>query len=179
MLALLFGAVSLLYATVGQAGGTAFPALMAFASFPSKVRRPTGRPAVYLSHLYSSPCAGPRRNRPPRFQRRSYWEILSADKYPLEQPISADRSRHSSAGISLVPVVSQPIFSSTYKTRREIAHRGRASHCRIIDCVAKGSKRRESPLGLQWVWRLRLTTRRLPQFEDDDLEAQMARAIRG
>src|SRR5438552_2947386 len=33
MLPLLFGAVSLLYATVGQAGGTAFLALMAFASF--------------------------------------------------------------------------------------------------------------------------------------------------
>ena len=35
MLTLLFGAVSLLYATVGQAGGTAFLAVMAFASFPS------------------------------------------------------------------------------------------------------------------------------------------------
>jgi uncharacterized membrane protein YfcA len=41
MLVLLFGAVSLLYATVGQAGGTAFLALMAFASFPSNVMRPT------------------------------------------------------------------------------------------------------------------------------------------
>ena len=41
MLALLFGAVSLLYATVGQAGGTAFLALMAFASFPSNEMRPT------------------------------------------------------------------------------------------------------------------------------------------
>ena len=41
MLALLFGVVSLLYATVGQAGGTAFLALMAFASFPSNVMRPT------------------------------------------------------------------------------------------------------------------------------------------
>jgi len=40
MLALLFGVVSLLY-TVGQAGGTAFLALMAFASFPSNVMRPT------------------------------------------------------------------------------------------------------------------------------------------
>jgi hypothetical protein len=36
--ALLFGAVSLLYATVGQAGGTGFLALMAFASFPSNDR---------------------------------------------------------------------------------------------------------------------------------------------
>src|SRR4029077_5074748 len=41
MLALLFGVVSLLYATVGQAGGTAFLALMAFASFPSNEMRPT------------------------------------------------------------------------------------------------------------------------------------------
>jgi uncharacterized protein len=41
MFALLFGAVSLLYATVGQAGGTAFLALMAFASFPSNEMRPT------------------------------------------------------------------------------------------------------------------------------------------
>jgi len=39
MFALLFGAVSLLYATVGQAGGTAFLALMAFASFPSNEMR--------------------------------------------------------------------------------------------------------------------------------------------
>jgi len=41
MLALLFGAISLLYATVGQAGGTAFLALMAFSSFPSNEMRPT------------------------------------------------------------------------------------------------------------------------------------------
>ena len=41
MFALLFGAVSLLYATVGQAGGTAFLALRAFASFPSHEMRPT------------------------------------------------------------------------------------------------------------------------------------------
>jgi uncharacterized protein len=41
VLALLFGAVSLLYATVGQAGGTAFLALMAFAAFPPSEMRPT------------------------------------------------------------------------------------------------------------------------------------------
>jgi uncharacterized membrane protein YfcA len=41
MLALLFGVVSVLYVTVGQAGGTAFLALMAFASFPSNEMRPT------------------------------------------------------------------------------------------------------------------------------------------
>jgi hypothetical protein len=37
MLALLFGAVSLLYATVGQAGGTAFLAVMAFSSFADRL----------------------------------------------------------------------------------------------------------------------------------------------
>jgi uncharacterized protein len=41
MLALLFGAISLLYATVGQAGGTSFLALMAFASFSPGEMRPT------------------------------------------------------------------------------------------------------------------------------------------
>jgi hypothetical protein len=33
LFALLFGVISLLYATVGQAGGTAFLALMGFAAF--------------------------------------------------------------------------------------------------------------------------------------------------
>ena len=41
MLALLFGAISLFYATVGQAGGTSFLALMAFASFSPSTMRPT------------------------------------------------------------------------------------------------------------------------------------------
>ena len=41
ILAFLFGAISLLYATVGQAGGTAFLALMAFASFTPQEMRPT------------------------------------------------------------------------------------------------------------------------------------------
>jgi hypothetical protein len=34
LIAIFFGVISLLYATVGQAGGTAFLALMAFANFP-------------------------------------------------------------------------------------------------------------------------------------------------
>jgi uncharacterized membrane protein YfcA len=37
----LFASVSLLYATAGQAGGTAFVAVMAFASFPAAEMRPT------------------------------------------------------------------------------------------------------------------------------------------
>ncbi|MGC1558376.1 MAG: sulfite exporter TauE/SafE family protein [Bradyrhizobium sp.] len=41
LLAFLFGCISLLYATVGQAGGTAFLALMAFAAFPPHELRPT------------------------------------------------------------------------------------------------------------------------------------------
>jgi uncharacterized membrane protein YfcA len=41
LFAALFGVISLLYATVGQAGGTAFLALMAFAAFPSTEMRPT------------------------------------------------------------------------------------------------------------------------------------------
>jgi uncharacterized protein len=38
--------VSLLYATAGEAGGTAFLAVMAFASFPASVKRPT---ALFLN----------------------------------------------------------------------------------------------------------------------------------
>jgi hypothetical protein len=41
LFALLIGLISLLYATVGQAGGTAFLALMAFANFPASEMRPT------------------------------------------------------------------------------------------------------------------------------------------
>jgi hypothetical protein len=41
VLVVFFEIVSLLYATVGQAGGTAFLALMAFAAFPSTEMRPT------------------------------------------------------------------------------------------------------------------------------------------
>lgn len=54
MLALLFGAVSLLYATVGQAGGTAFLALMAFASFPSNEMRPTALLLNVVAATYST-----------------------------------------------------------------------------------------------------------------------------
>jgi uncharacterized membrane protein YfcA len=54
MLAVLFGAVSLLYATVGQAGGTAFLALMAFASFPSSEMRPTALLLNVVAATYST-----------------------------------------------------------------------------------------------------------------------------
>ena len=54
MLALLFGAVSLLYATVGHAGGTAFLALMAFASFPSNKMRPTALLLNIVAATYST-----------------------------------------------------------------------------------------------------------------------------
>jgi uncharacterized membrane protein YfcA len=54
MVALLFGAVSLLYATVGQAGGTAFLALMAFASFPSNEMRPTALLLNIVAATYST-----------------------------------------------------------------------------------------------------------------------------
>jgi uncharacterized protein len=54
MLAVLFGAVSLLYATVGQAGGTAFLALMAFASFPSNEMRPTALLLNVVAATYST-----------------------------------------------------------------------------------------------------------------------------
>jgi uncharacterized membrane protein YfcA len=54
MLTLLFAAVSLLYATVGQAGGTAFLALMAFASFPSNEMRPTALLLNIVAASYST-----------------------------------------------------------------------------------------------------------------------------
>lgn len=54
MLAVLFGSVSLLYATVGQAGGTAFLALMAFASFPSSEMRPTSLLLNIVAAAYST-----------------------------------------------------------------------------------------------------------------------------
>jgi uncharacterized membrane protein YfcA len=41
LVAALMGCVSLLYATAGQAGGTAFVAVMAFAAFPAAEMRPT------------------------------------------------------------------------------------------------------------------------------------------
>jgi uncharacterized protein len=52
--ALPFGAVSLLYATVGQAGGTAFLALMAFALFPSNEMRPTALLLNIAAATYST-----------------------------------------------------------------------------------------------------------------------------
>lgn len=54
MFALLFGAISLLYATVGQAGGTAFLALMAFAGFPSTEMRPTALALNIVAAAYST-----------------------------------------------------------------------------------------------------------------------------
>jgi len=54
MLAFLFGVVSLLYATVGQAGGTAFLALMAFASFPPSEMRPTALLLNIVAATYST-----------------------------------------------------------------------------------------------------------------------------
>jgi hypothetical protein len=41
LIAGLIACVSLLYAVAGQAGGTAFLAIMAFASFPATQMRPT------------------------------------------------------------------------------------------------------------------------------------------
>jgi uncharacterized membrane protein YfcA len=54
MLSLLFAVISLLYATVGQAGGTAFLALMAFASFPSGEMRPTALLLNIIAATYST-----------------------------------------------------------------------------------------------------------------------------
>ena len=54
MLALLFGAISLLYATVGQAGGTSFLALMAFAAFSPNEMRPTALLLNVVTASYST-----------------------------------------------------------------------------------------------------------------------------
>ena len=54
MLTLLFGAISLLYATVGQAGGTSFLALMAFASFSPNEMRPTALLLNVVAASYST-----------------------------------------------------------------------------------------------------------------------------
>jgi uncharacterized protein len=54
MLAFLFGAVSLLYATVGQAGGTAFLAVMAFSSFAADQMRPTALLLNIVAATYST-----------------------------------------------------------------------------------------------------------------------------
>ena len=54
MLAIFFGFISLLYATVGQAGGTAFLALMAFAAFPPAEMRPTALALNIVAATYST-----------------------------------------------------------------------------------------------------------------------------
>ena len=54
MLSLLFAIISLLYATVGQAGGTAFLALMAFAAFPPSEMRPTALLLNIVAATYST-----------------------------------------------------------------------------------------------------------------------------
>jgi uncharacterized membrane protein YfcA len=54
LFALLFGVISLLYATVGQAGGTAFLALMAFAAFPASEMRPTALGLNIIAATYST-----------------------------------------------------------------------------------------------------------------------------
>ncbi|MBU6457380.1 MAG: sulfite exporter TauE/SafE family protein [Bradyrhizobium sp.] len=54
MFALLFGIISLLYATVGQAGGTAFLAVMAFASFSPSEMRPTALALNIVAATYST-----------------------------------------------------------------------------------------------------------------------------
>jgi hypothetical protein len=51
MLALLFGAISLLYATVGQAGGTSF---LALASFSPSEMRPTALMLNIVASTYST-----------------------------------------------------------------------------------------------------------------------------
>ena len=53
MLIVLFAIISLLYATVGQAGGTAFLALMAFAAFPAGEMRPT----ALLLNIVAATCS--------------------------------------------------------------------------------------------------------------------------
>jgi uncharacterized protein len=54
MLSLLFALISFLYATVGQAGGTAFLALMAFAAFPASEMRPTALLLNIVAATYST-----------------------------------------------------------------------------------------------------------------------------
>jgi uncharacterized membrane protein YfcA len=54
VLTLLFGAVSLLYSMVGQAGGTSFLAVMAFASFSPNEMRPTALLLNVVTASYST-----------------------------------------------------------------------------------------------------------------------------
>jgi uncharacterized protein len=52
--AILVGIISLLYSTVGQAGGTAFLALMAFSAFPTSEMRPTALSLNIAAAAYST-----------------------------------------------------------------------------------------------------------------------------
>ncbi|WP_439360561.1 sulfite exporter TauE/SafE family protein [Bradyrhizobium sp. DASA03007] len=54
MVSLLFAIVSLLYSTVGQAGGTAFVSLMAFSGMPSTEMRPTALALNIVVATYST-----------------------------------------------------------------------------------------------------------------------------
>jgi uncharacterized protein len=54
LFAIFFGVISLLYAMVGQAGGTAFLALMALAAFPSTEMRPTALALNIVAATYST-----------------------------------------------------------------------------------------------------------------------------
>ena len=54
MFAIFFGIISLLYASVGQAGGTAFLALMAIAAFPPSEMRPTALALNIVAAAYST-----------------------------------------------------------------------------------------------------------------------------
>ncbi len=54
MLALALGAVSLLYSTVGQAGGTGFLAVMAFTAFPVDKMRPTALLLNIIAAAYAT-----------------------------------------------------------------------------------------------------------------------------
>ena len=54
MFALFFGLISLLYATVGEAGGIAFLALMAFAAFPPSEMRQTALALNIVAATYST-----------------------------------------------------------------------------------------------------------------------------
>ena len=54
MFAIFFGIISLLYASVGQAGGTAFLAFMAIAAFPPSEMRPTALALNVVAAAYST-----------------------------------------------------------------------------------------------------------------------------
>ncbi|MDE2471821.1 MAG: sulfite exporter TauE/SafE family protein [Bradyrhizobium sp.] len=74
MFALLFGIISLLYATVGQAGGTAFLALMTFASFAPSEMRPTALALNIVAATYSTWAF----NRNKAIDWRKLWILLAS-----------------------------------------------------------------------------------------------------